>query len=181
MNKSKSIPLSEALKDLENSNIVLLESQRLLIRQISAADKADYLYGASLVSDYKAAYQDEELSRQLWQDVLKDPDSVTMIIYDRSSQKVAGICSFDHWTGDCPEIGINIDPAMQKHGLGTEAVRALTAYYEKTRPGEELFIRTRQDNLACQKMIEKCSGRLVSSQGRGGRDSILTYSLRAAE
>ena len=165
----------------ETGDRILLESPRLMIRQISEADKEDYLYGASLASDYKAAYQDEELSMQLWQDVLGDQDSVTMIIYERSSGKVAGTCSFDHWTGDYPEIGINIDPAMQKRGFGTETICSMTEYFKETRPGKELFIRTKLDNLACQKMIRKCGGRKVSSRGTGGRDDLLTYSLYSSD
>lgn len=168
-------------KNFESGKGVLLESPRLRIRQITEADKNDYLYGASLVSSYKAAYQDEELSRELWQDVLTDQDSVTMIIYERESGRIAGTCSFDHWKGEYPEIGINVDPDLQNLGLGTETVGALTDYYRRTRPGEALLIRTRPDNLACQKMIKKCGGSMISTKDTGGREGLLTFSLPGAD
>ena len=168
-------------KNPETGKELLLESTRLRIKQITEADQVDYLYGASLASSYKDAYQDEELSRELWQDVLADHDSVTMIIYERESGRVAGTCSFDNWTGDYPEIGINVDPDLQNHGLGTETIRTMTEYYRAARPGEALLIRTRPENLACQKMIRKCGGRMISTEDTGGRDGLLTFSMPGAD
>ena len=158
-----------------------LESRRLWIRKITEKDKQDYLYGLSLVSDHKEAYQDEEIAGMLWNDVLHDPDSVTMVMYDKDSGKVTGTCSFDYWLSDYPEIGINVDPALQSQGLGTEAVRTLIKAFQSLRPEGTLLIRTKKNNLACRKMIEKCGGIRVTDEGNGTDKDLLSYTLVTSE
>ncbi len=154
-----------------------LESDRLVIRQITPEDKEDYLYGVSLASENKAAYQDKDLAEILWKDVLEDPDSISMVIYDKDGGQVLGSCSFDYWSGQNPEIGINVDPARHNQGLGTETVNRLKEAFRELRPGCRLLIRTRKTNLSCQKMIEKCGGRKLSEDSKSTREDLFSYLL----
>ncbi len=176
--KAKGASGNSDLSGQENGNQLLrLETDRLVIRQISSADKKDYLYGVSLTSENKAAYQDEELAEILWKDVLEDPDSITMIINDKAKGQVLGSCSFDHWRSQAPEIGINVDPAHHNQGLGTETVKRLTEAFRVLRPRDTLLIRTKKTNISCQKMIEKCGGLRLEEDSQGGRDDLYSYSL----
>ena len=48
---------------------VHISTDRLLIRSLEASDRDDYLYAASLVSDYPDQYRDGELADILWRDI----------------------------------------------------------------------------------------------------------------
>lgn len=150
---------------------VHISTDRLLIRSLEASDRDDYLYAASLVSDYPDQYRDGELADILWRDVLGDSDNLTMLIYEKESDRPVGTCSFDYCNSGRPEIGINVDPALHNQGIGTETVRRLKEEAAILFPDSQLLIRTRKDNVSCLRMIKKCGGRLLED------GDIITFAL----
>lgn len=139
-------------------NIAVIENDRFLIRPVAFSDKDQFMRIQQENSEMPNAYKEENFRKSFWEQCLAGEDDIYMMIFLKENGAHIGNCSFQNVNTDIIEIGIDIDKSKQNMGLGTGVLSLLVAYLRNHASDQKHRIKTKSNNLPCQKMIEKVGG-----------------------
>ena len=139
-------------------NVTIIEDDRLFIRPITAADSEEYMRIQQENSEISNAYNGESFRNSFWEKTLGSEEDINMMIYLKDNNQHIGNCSFQNVNTSTIEIGIDIDRTWQNQGLGTNTLRLLTAYLKEHASDRLCRVKTKSNNLPCQRIIEKNGG-----------------------
>ena len=135
-----------------------IENERFLIRPVTAADEDQFMRIHQENSEMKNAYKDEHFRKRFWEKSLYSEDDIYMMIYHKQGSQHIGNCSFQNVNKKIIEIGIDIEKTKQGQGLGTGVLLLLVEYLKNNAPDQGHQIKTKSNNIPCQRMIEKAGG-----------------------
>ncbi len=135
-----------------------IENERFLIRPVTAADEDQFMRIHQENSEMKNAYKDEHFRKSFWEKSLHSEDDIYMMIYYKEDSQHIGNCSFQNVNKKIIEIGIDIEKTKQSQGLGTGVLLLLVEYLKNNAPDQGHQIKTKSNNIPCQRMIEKAGG-----------------------
>jgi len=135
-----------------------IENERFLIRPVTAADEDQFMRIHQENSEMKNAYKDEHFRKSFWERSLHSEDDIYMMIYYKEDSQHIGNCSFQNVNQKTIEIGIDIEKTKQSQGLGTGVLLLLVEYLKNNAPDQGHQIKTKSNNIPCQRMIEKAGG-----------------------
>lgn len=135
-----------------------IENERFLIRPVTAADEDQFMRIHQENSEMKNAYKDEHFRKSFWEKSLHSEDDIYMMIYHKQGSQHIGNCSFQNVNKKTIEIGIDIEKSKQNQGLGTGVLLLLVEYLKNYAPDQRHQIKTKSNNIPCQRMIEKAGG-----------------------
>lgn len=70
-----------------------------------------------------------------------------------------GLTNIDRETNKA-ELYVFVNPNVQKRGIGTRATKALCSYGFESLGLEKIYLETNEDNIAAQRVYEKCGFKL---------------------
>lgn len=135
-----------------------IENKRFLIRPVTAADEDQFMRIHQENSEMKNAYKDEHFRKSFWEKSLHSEEDIYMMIYYKEDSQHIGNCSFQNVNKKTIEIGIDIEKTKQSQGLGTGVLLLLVEYLKNNAPDQGHQIKTKSNNIPCQRMIEKAGG-----------------------
>lgn len=135
-----------------------IENERFLIRPVTAADEDQFMRIHQENSEMKNAYKDDHFRKSFWEKSLHSEDDIYMMIYYKEDSQHIGNCSFQNVNKKIIEIGIDIEKTKQSQGLGTGVLLLLVEYLKNNAPDQGHQIKTKSNNIPCQRMIEKAGG-----------------------
>ena len=141
--------------------ISTIENERLLIRPVTTVDEEQFMRIQQENSEMRNAFRDEHFRESFWEKSLYSEDDIYMMIYLKKDSQHIGNCSFQNVNTQTIEIGIDIDRAKQNQGLGTDVLMLLVEYLRGNASGQKHKIKTKSNNIPCQRMIEKAGGRKI--------------------
>ena len=158
----------------------VIENDRLLIRPVVNDDKESFMRIQIENSDLAAAYKDEQFRNYFWETTLNGDDDIYMMIFMKEDGIHVGNCSFQKLNSDSIEIGMDIDKRFQNQGIGTATLILLAEYLRENAPGKRHTIRTKSNNIPCQRMIVKAGGVKVD-EGKTSFDSTMEGLIHSLE
>ena len=105
---------------------------------------------------------------------------IYMMIFMKEDGIHVGNCSFQKLNSDSIEIGMDIDKRFQNQGIGTATLILLAEYLRENAPGKRHTIRTKSNNIPCQRMIVKAGGVKVD-EGKTSFDSTMEGLIHSLE
>ena len=145
-------------------NISVIENERFLIRPVVLSDKDQFMRIQQENSEMPNAYKEDTFRESFWEKCLEGDGDIYMMIFLKENGGHIGNCSFQNVNTDIIEIGIDIDKTMQNMGLGTSVLSLLVAYLRDHASDRKHRIKTKSNNIPCQKMIEKVGGVKVGEE-----------------
>ena len=139
-------------------NITTIENNLFLIRPVIPKDEKPFMRIQEENSEWPKVYEEEHFRDDFWKNCLKAEEDIYMVIFLKENDQHIGNCSFQNVNSQIIDIGIDIDKTMQNKGLGTDVLALLVEYLKSHASGRRYRIKTRSDNMPCQKMIEKAGG-----------------------
>lgn len=141
-----------------------LDGERLILRWTHASDADDiFVYaGDPAVSPFMdwTPHRRVEESRRFLNGLERSRRAgheAAFAIVERQTSAVVGICSVVHLRAPgAAEIGYVLRRTAWGHGYMTEAVGLVSAWVFDTLRARELFADVHPDNLASQRVLEKC-------------------------
>lgn len=142
----------------------LLETERLLLRQLNKEDSSD-LYEYFSKDEVTKYYdlesfieirQAEELIHT-WNMRYQEKKGIRWGITIKSDDKVIGTCGFHNWSDEHfkAEIGYELTPEFWKQGIMTEALNAILTYGFNVLEFNRIEAFIDPDNQSSRKLLEK--------------------------
>lgn len=75
-------------------------------------------------------------------------------IVNAANRRPIGVCAIQPITGRASQLGIMLEPAQQRRGIGTEALRALTCAAFEALPIDALWVQYRSANAAAGRLVD---------------------------
>ena len=144
--------------------ISTIENERFLIRPVTMVDEEQFMRIQQENSEMRNAFKDEHFRKSFWEKSLNSEDDIYMMIYLKKDSQHIGNCSFQNVNTKTIEIGIDIDKTMQNQGLGTGVLMLLVEYLKSNASGQRFQIKTKSNNIPCQRMIEKAGGTKIGKE-----------------
>jgi RimJ/RimL family protein N-acetyltransferase len=142
-------------------SVPTLATERLLLRPPVLADApaitalANNRKVAEMTSSIPYPYRLEDAEAWI-SGRTEDSCGVAFAIFEKTSGKFVGVCSYE-WRGDpVPEIGYWAGEPFWGRGYGTEAVRAMIDHAFTATDLEALAASCRVTNVASRRVLEKC-------------------------
>jgi len=146
--------------------VTVIENETFMIRPIIESDKETFMRIRKESSEMSLAYEETAFYEYYWEKTLAGEDELSMMVFLKESGDVIATCAFYHMDNDAIEIGIDVDEPMRNQGLGTKILILLVEYL-KNNTDQRIIIRTKSNNLRCQRMIAKAGGIKVEEEPTG--------------
>ncbi|NOU93271.1 GNAT family N-acetyltransferase [Paenibacillus sp. LMG 31456] len=142
----------------------LLETERLLLRQLITEDSRDLFQYFSKdevtkyydLESFTEIGQSEELIHT-WNKRFQEKKGVRWGITIKSEDKIIGTCGFHNWSNEHfkAEIGYELAPEYWQQGIMTEALEALLPYGFRELELNRIEAFIDPDNISSRKLLEK--------------------------
>ena len=131
-------------------------------RSICEADKDLFITLRRESGDMDRVYEaGPDLVEITWKNVLADMSTIYLMVFKLPEEKFIAMCSFQGINNEYIQLGYDVVASCRNQGMGTEIVRRLILLAHKTFPDKQIQIRIRHDNIASQRVAEKCGGRMI--------------------
>ncbi|MGN0136216.1 GNAT family N-acetyltransferase [Anaerotignum sp.] len=144
--------------DLFDANGIFTQTEHYLLRRIFPEDKPYYQQLAKAETPH--FLQSTPLtgaSALAWEDLLAE-EHLTCSILERDTQAFCGFCQLQWVFSPAPELGIDLLPLYQKHGVATEVLPVFLSRAKKILPIDHFYSKIKKNNLPSQRLAEKIGG-----------------------
>ena len=160
---------NQRMEDFEKLK-VSFETEHLCIRSLEEKDKEDYMKLRVQTSPMSRVYEImPELLDKSFEDQLNSQDDIYLSIFSKDDKLFVASGSLQNYHSTSIELGFDVLEQHRRKGIGTELLNALVMVTHRLFPEAEVIVRTDQENIACQKLMEKCGGIYV-----GREDSLFS-------
>lgn len=165
-----------------------IESPRLIIRSFVKEDAfwAYQIWNDPEMGEYLPDEAKEDVDMAYIEELEKlenDPECTYLIPISKGTKKRVGTCSFILTDGgETFDIAYCIHKSLWNKGYATEIAQALISY-ARNKGASKVSIIVNQDNMASRRVVEKCSGKIVSEdtfikKGSGEIKKSYTYEIK---
>lgn len=151
---------------------VFAYSKRLVLTSISENDKeiivdlckranpdsADTAVYENISKMEKAGQLDINIDDILWKEIISDND-LNCVIREPYSNIIYGKIVLQGYKKELPELGVDIFPEYQNHGIAPEAIKLFLQYCASHHNIQEVKIRIRKDNMHSNHVFQKLGAR----------------------
>ena len=135
------------------------------IRTIQSSDKDIFMGLRGETSDVAKAYQlYPGFAEYSWQATLADENEIDMVVFQEKDDAFVAICSFQLSHANHVELGYDVMKEYRGRGIGTKLLGDLTALAHMTFPDKDALVRIRTNNIASQRVAEKCGGKFLKTE-----------------
>jgi [ribosomal protein S5]-alanine N-acetyltransferase len=142
----------------------LLETERLVLRQLKTEDSKDLFHYFS--KDEVTKYYDLESFVEIgqaeelintWNNRYQEQNGIRWGITIKSEDRVIGTCGFHNWSKEHykAEIGYELTPEYWRQGIMTEVLKELVQYGFKVLELNRIEAFIDPDNISSKKLLEK--------------------------
>lgn len=139
---------------------ILVQSDKLIIRNIQEADKEKYIQIKKENSDTPHFYQEEGYCESIWKDTQED-NSFCCSVTRKADQNFLGYVALKNTTTNLWEVAIEFLNEYCHQGYGTEALKLFLPTIAHITRKTQFQALVEVDNIRSQKLMEKLGARLI--------------------
>lgn len=143
--------------------VTKIENETYLIRPVIESDKETFMRIRKESSEMSLAYEEKSFYDFYWEKTLAGEGELSMMVIQKESGDVVATCAFNDMDSDTIEIGMDVDEPFRNQGMGTQILMLLVEYL-RSNTNQRIRIRTKNNNLRCQRMIAKAGGIKVGEE-----------------